>query len=89
MTSMLRFLTPGGLVAAILSITALAQTLTVIPDTEAAQYVGQHATVEGVVVKIFTSKKGNTFLNFGAAYPAQTFTGWVPAGTELASDPSL
>jgi hypothetical protein len=29
------------------------------------------------------------FLNFGDKYPNQTFTGWVPAGTPLASDPSL
>src|ERR1700741_578273 len=71
-------------------LTALkAQTSTIIPDTEAAQHVGQQATVEGVVVKVFTSKNGNTFLNFGARYPAQTFTGWIPAGTPLASDPSI
>ena len=39
--------------------------------------------------KVFTSKSGNTFLNFGAAYPDQTFTGWLPAGTPLASDPAI
>jgi hypothetical protein len=88
MTSMIRFLILAGLLIGGLS-TALAQTLTVIPDTEAAQHVGQQITVEGVVVKVFTSKSGNTFLNFGAPYPAQTFTGWIPAGTPLASDPSL
>ena len=33
-----------------------AQTATVISDTEAAQHVGQQATVEGTVVKVFTSK---------------------------------
>jgi len=55
-----------------------AQTATVIPDSEAAQHVGQQATVEGIVVKVFTSKNGNTFLEFGAAYPNQTFTGWIP-----------
>ena len=42
------------------------ETLTVIPDTEAAQHVGQNITVESVVVKVFMSKNGNTFLNFGA-----------------------
>jgi len=31
-----------------------------------------------VVAKVFTSKSGNTFLNIGAAYPNQTFTGWIP-----------
>ena len=66
-----------------------AQTNTVIPDTEADQHVGRHVTVEGTVVAVFTSKKGNTFLNFGAGYPNQTFTGWIPAGTQLASDPAL
>jgi hypothetical protein len=35
------------------------------------------------------SKSGNTFLNFGAPYPAQTFTGCIPASTPLASDLSL
>ncbi|MBV8224226.1 MAG: hypothetical protein JO232_03430, partial [Verrucomicrobia bacterium] len=62
MSSVIRFLALAVLVACCLSITALAQTSTVIPDTEAVQ----HVTVEGVVVKVFTSKKGNTFLNFGA-----------------------
>jgi hypothetical protein len=78
MTLLVRFLTLAGLIAGSLSFTALAQTLTVIPDTEAAQPVAQHITVEGVVVKVSTSKNGNTFLNFGAAYPAQIFTGWIP-----------
>jgi hypothetical protein len=45
--------------------------------------------VEGPVVKVFTSKNGNTFLNFGAAYPNQTFTGWVPKNSPLAGDASL
>jgi DNA/RNA endonuclease YhcR with UshA esterase domain len=66
-----------------------AQTTTVIPDAEAAQHVGQHATVEGTVVKVFTSKNGNTFLNFGAAYPNQTFTGWISNDSTLASEASL
>ena len=66
-----------------------AQSATVISDTEAAQHVGQQATVEGTVVKVFTSKNGNTFLNFGAAYPNQTFTGWIPKDSPLAADGSL
>lgn len=66
-----------------------AQTATVIPDTEAAQHVGQQATVEGTVVKVFTSKNGNTFLNFGAAFPNQTFTGWIPKDSPLAADESV
>jgi hypothetical protein len=66
-----------------------AQTARVIPDTEAAQHVGQYATVEGMVVKVFTSKNGNTFLNFGAAYPNQTFTGWIPKNSSVVADASL
>ena len=89
MSASLRFLILAGLLVGSLAISSSAQTSTVIPDTEAAQHVGQHVTVEGVVVKVFTSKSGNTFLNFGAAYPAETFTGWIPANTQLASNPSL
>jgi hypothetical protein len=60
-----------------------AQSATVISDTEAAQHV------EGTVVKVFTSKNGNTFLNFGAAFPNQTFTGWIPKGSPVAGETSL
>jgi hypothetical protein len=61
-----------------------AQTATVIPDTEAEQHVGQKATVEGTVIAVFTSNKGNIFINFGGKYPHQTFTGYIPAGSALA-----
>ncbi len=57
---------------------AHAQTATVIPANEAAAHINEWATVEGVVAKVFTSKSGNTFLNIGATYPNQTFTGWIP-----------
>ena len=57
---------------------AHAQTTNVIPANEAAAHVNQYATVEELVAKVFTSKSGNTFLNIGAAYPNQTFTGWIP-----------
>jgi DNA/RNA endonuclease YhcR with UshA esterase domain len=60
-----------------------AQDLQVIKDSEAAQYVGKNVEVRGIVVAVYTSKKGNTFLNFGAKYPNQTFTGYIPAGSEL------
>jgi DNA/RNA endonuclease YhcR with UshA esterase domain len=66
-----------------------AQTSTVIPDTEAAQHVGQKATVEGTVAVVFTSKNGNTFVNFGGRYPHQTFTGWIPKDSELAGGSTL
>ena len=63
-----------------------AQDLQVIKDSEAAQYVGKNVEVRGLVVAVYTSKKGNTFLNFGGKYPNQTFTGWIPAESELAGD---
>jgi hypothetical protein len=55
------------------------------PANLAAGHVGEYATVEGVVAKVFTSKSGNTFLNIGAAYPNQTFTGWIEVVTKLSS----
>jgi hypothetical protein len=72
-----------------LSYPLAAQTAIIIRDTEAAQHVGQNVTVEGTVVTVFTSKNGNTFLNFGARYPNQTFTGWIPKDSALAADASL
>jgi DNA/RNA endonuclease YhcR with UshA esterase domain len=89
MASVVRFLTLAGLLVVSLSITVLAQTSTVIPDKEAEQHLGQDVTVEGVVTAVSTSRKGNTFINFGGVYPNQTFTGWIPVGTPLATDASI
>jgi hypothetical protein len=89
MASIIRFLTLAGLLVGSLSITLFAQTSTVIPDTEAEKHIGQNVTVEGVVTAVSTSRKGNTFINFGGVYPNQTFTGWIPAGTPLANDASI
>ena len=66
-----------------------AQTATVIPANLAAGHVGEYATVEGVVAKVFTPKSGNTFLNIGAAYPNQTFTGWIPPASPVSKSPIL
>ncbi len=66
-----------------------AQTTTVISANEAAAHIGQYATVEGVVAKLFISKAGNTFLNIGAAYPNQTFTGWIPPGAAVSKSELL
>jgi DNA/RNA endonuclease YhcR with UshA esterase domain len=81
--------TLSTLVVGSLSITLFAQTSTVIPDTEAEKHIGQDVTVEGIVTAVTTSRKGNTFINFGGVYPNQTFTGWIPAGTPLATDSSI
>jgi DNA/RNA endonuclease YhcR with UshA esterase domain len=66
-----------------------AQTSTIIPASKAAAHVGEYATVEGVVAKVFTSKSGNTFLNIGASYPNQTFTGWIPPASPVSKSPLL
>jgi DNA/RNA endonuclease YhcR with UshA esterase domain len=89
MASIIRFLTHAGLLVGSLSIALFAQTSTAIPETEAAEHIGQNVTVEGVVTAVSTSRKGNTFINFGGVYPNQTFTGWIPTGTPLASYASL
>jgi hypothetical protein len=64
----------------------LAQKVPVIKDSEAAQYVGKNVEVRGTVAFVYTSRKGNTFLDFGGKYPSQTFTGYIPAGSEWAGD---
>jgi DNA/RNA endonuclease YhcR with UshA esterase domain len=61
----------------------------VVPDTTAVGHLGETVSVEGTVVAVFISAKGNTFLNFGAAYPNQTFTGWIPPSSELSGSPLL
>jgi DNA/RNA endonuclease YhcR with UshA esterase domain len=38
---------------------------------------------------VFTSKSGNTFLNIGASYPNQTFTGWIPSASPVNKLPML
>lgn len=57
----------------------------IYPDREAAAHVGEDATVVGVVVSVRRTKAGNIFLNFGADYPRQTFSGAVLGS----SDPAL
>jgi hypothetical protein len=68
---------------------AQSQTATVIPANQAVVHIGEYATIEGVVAKVFTSKTGNTFLNIGAAYPNQTFTGWIPQASQVSQSPLL
>ncbi len=46
-------------------------------DLEAAAHVGETATVVGTVVTVHRSRAGNVYLNFGADYPHQTFSGAV------------
>jgi len=60
----------------------------VYTDREAAAHVGETAMVVGTVVSVHRSKAGNIYLNFGADYPHQTFSGAIlnprdPAFTQL------
>ena len=48
-----------------------------ISDREAAAHAGELATVVGTVVSVRSSRGGNHYLNFGADYPHQTFSGVV------------
>jgi DNA/RNA endonuclease YhcR with UshA esterase domain len=89
MKTFLRLLISVLFVTSPLASKSQAQTPVVVSDAQAAQYIGQNVTVEGVVTAVSTSRKGNTFINFGGAYPNQTFTGWIPAGTALATDDSI
>jgi hypothetical protein len=76
------------LLAGWLPVSLLAQTVAVIADTEAAKHIGQKATVEGIVVEVFTRGR-NAFIDFGNDYPNQTVTGWVPRDSELAGASTL
>jgi len=88
MAAFIRLITTVLLLSACIPSQSRADT-PVIADSEAAQHVGQNVAVKGVVAAVGTSKRGNTVINFGGVYPNQTFTGWIPAGTPLASDPSI
>lgn len=50
-----------------------------ISPTDAANHIGENATVTGVVDGVHQSGKGNIFLNMGGKYPNQAFTAFIPA----------
>jgi exonuclease VII large subunit len=58
----------------LLSGTAYGQTY---PYTEAASHAGQNVTIEGPVSEVFTSRRGDTFIDIGGRYPNQQFSGVV------------
>jgi DNA/RNA endonuclease YhcR with UshA esterase domain len=60
-----------------------------ISDEQAAQHLGEKVQVHGTVVRVHRTNGGATYLDFGAPYPAQTLTGWIPADSELAADEHL
>jgi len=79
----------SGLLCALSLFGGVAQAETLIPDTEAAQHVGQAVAVEGTITRVFKSRNGNIFLNFGGAYPNITFVVWIPQDAPEAADPRL
>lgn len=62
---------------------------TIVADAEALKHVGQNVTVEGTITKVFKSRNGNTFLNFGGNYPDVTFVVWIPQDAPEATDSGL
>jgi hypothetical protein len=66
--------------------TAFADDLLVIKDSDASNHIGEQVEVRGTVSSVHTSRKDNSFLNIGGAYPNQTFTGFIKAGTDLSLD---
>jgi hypothetical protein len=83
MNALFRMILLAALICGPCPVPAQTEAATVIPANLAASHVGEYITVEGVVAKVFTSKSGNTFLNIGAAYPNQTFTGWIPPASPV------
>jgi DNA/RNA endonuclease YhcR with UshA esterase domain len=63
----------------------MAQTATVIADTDAAKHIGEKVTVEGIVVEVLTHGR-NFFIDLGNSYPHQTITGWIPENSGLADE---
>src|ERR1700730_1527867 len=57
-----------------------AENLQIVKDTEAAKFVGKNVEVRGQVVSAYLGKRGDAYLFFGAGFPNQTFTGYIPAG---------
>jgi DNA/RNA endonuclease YhcR with UshA esterase domain len=78
-----------GLFCWLCGLASISEAGTTIPDTDAIKHVGQEVTVEGTVTKVFTSKNGNTFLDFGGSYPDVTFIVWIPEDAPEAADPGL
>ena len=46
---------------------------------QAAEEVGYHRIIEGVVAQVSQGKKGDLYLNFGAEFPKQIFSVRIPS----------
>jgi hypothetical protein len=69
MSTLFRTILIGIVIGGLGSLRGGAQTTTVIPANEVAAHVGEHAIVEGVVAKVFTSKAGNTLSQYRRCLP--------------------
>jgi len=56
---------------------AIADDAPIIADTDAPAHIGQIATVQGLVAEVYTSSKGNVFLDFENPYPNEVFSGVI------------
>lgn len=63
----------------LLSVSAAPTFAQTISPQETTSHIGQTVTVKGIVDEVHTSRRGNTFLDFGGRYPNQVFTGYIPA----------
>jgi DNA/RNA endonuclease YhcR with UshA esterase domain len=62
----------------------------VVTPADVHKFVRQAVTVRGTVAGVYTSGKGNTFLNFGAPYPRQQLSAVIFASdAPLFSDVDL
>lgn len=78
--SFMLFIAGGSLAVSAPCFAQLAQ----ISDAQASAHVGERVVVDGTVASVHTSKKGHTFINFGAPYPRQDFTAVVFASVATA-----
>ncbi|MCE1165512.1 MAG: OB-fold nucleic acid binding domain-containing protein [Bacteroidetes bacterium] len=60
--------------ALLLFVSAVSYSQEQISSKDAKDYIGKTVQVKGVVSGVFTSQKGNTFINFDEKSPNQTFT---------------
>ncbi|QIF03493.1 hypothetical protein [Roseimicrobium sp. ORNL1] len=63
-------------------------TLHALTPEEAMKHEGERGTVEGLIVKVGSSSRGNLFLNMGAPFPNHTFSGVIskPSVEKLGKD---
>ena len=77
------------LLAGWLPVSILAQTTAMIPDTDAAQHVGQRSRLKGWLSPSLTVVKETLSLILAGKYPHQTFTVCIPNDSELAGGSTL